>query len=570
MRQFARPAVFALSTALILAVAQPLHAQERGLSGPYLAARTAIAAHDYDAAARFYARALIRDGRNPDLLQNAIVAQMALGKLARAEPIARTLRDVGTDSQIANLVMMSDQIAREDWDAVLQDIEAGRSVGPLVDGLVEAWAELGAGDAQAAEAVFDRVTEETGLGAFGLYHKALARAVTGDYAGAHEIIAGTDGVPLRLTRRGIVAHAQILSQLGRNDDALGLIAEYFGTNLTPRLTELSEVLRAGETAPFTLIEDARAGAAEVFFTVAGALRGEASESYTLLYARATQAIQPDHTDAILLSAGLLDSLEQYELATEAYNDVPRDDPAYHIAALGRAEAMRQADKDEAAIEALEQLAETHGDQSIVHTTLGDTLRQMERFNAATEAYDRSIALFENDSSEQWIVYFARGITHEREDRWEQAEADFRKALELNPGQPSVLNYLGYSFIEMRTNLDEAMNMIREAVAARPDSGHIVDSLGWGLYRLGQYEEAVVHMERAAELLPVDPIINDHLGDVYWAVGRQTEAQFQWHRALSFEPEEEEAERIRRKLEVGLDQVLEEEGADPLEVAGDEG
>ncbi|MEM6741720.1 MAG: hypothetical protein AAF646_16545, partial [Pseudomonadota bacterium] len=144
------------------------------------------------------------------------------------------------------------------------------------------------------------------------------------------------------------------------------------------------------------------------------------------------------------------------------------------------------------------------------------------------------------------------------------------ALELNPGQPSVLNYLGYSFVEMRTNLEEAMQMIREAVAARPDSGHIVDSLGWGLYRLGEYEEAVVHMERAAELLPVDPIINDHLGDVYWAVGRKVEAQFQWHRALSFDPEPEDAERIRRKLEVGLDLVLEEEGAAPLEVAGDEG
>ncbi|MEM9248967.1 MAG: tetratricopeptide repeat protein [Pseudomonadota bacterium] len=566
----ARSSALALGTALCLSLALPAGAQDRGLSGPYLAARTAIAANDYDAAARFYARALIRDGRNPELLQNAVVAQMGLGKLARAVPIARTLRETGTESQIGNLVMLTDQLDRADWDAVLADFDAGLTVGPLVDGLIQAWAELGAGDAQAAEAVFDRVTEETGLGAFGLYHKALARAVTGDYEGAHDIIAGTDGVPLRLTRRGIVAHAQILSQLDRNDDALALIAEYFGTNLTPSLEELSGVLRAGQTAPFDLIGDARDGAAEVFFTVAGALRGEASESYTLLYARATQAIRPDHTDAILLSAGLLDTLAQYELAMEAYNQVPRDDPAYHIAALGRAEAMRQADKDEAAIEALEQLAETHGNQPLVHTTLGDTLRQMERFNEATEAYNRSVALFDSDSGEQWIVYFARGITHEREDRWPQAEADFRKALELNPGQPSVLNYLGYSFLEMQTNLDEAMAMIRQAVEARPDSGHIVDSLGWGLYRLGQYDEAVGHMERAAELLPVDPIINDHLGDVYWAVGRKTEARFQWHRALSFEPEEDEAERIRRKLEVGLDQVLEEEGAEPLEVAGDEG
>ena len=111
-------------------------------------------------------------------------------------------------------------------------------------------------------------------------------------------------------------------------------------------------------------------------------------------------------------------------------------------------------------------------------------------------------------------------------------------------------------------------MIEGAVAARPDDGYITDSLGWVFYRLGRYSEAVGVMERAAELTPVDPIINDHLGDVYWAVGRYREAEFQWQRALSFEPEDKDAERIRRKLEVGLDVVLEEEGGDPIARSND--
>ena len=159
--------------------------------------------------------------------------------------------------------------------------------------------------------------------------------------------------------------------------------------------------------------------------------------------------------------------------------------------------------------------------------------------------------------------------------WDRAEADFRTALELNPGQPQVLNYLGYSLVEKQIKLDEALEMIEQAVAASPDSGYIVDSLGWVLYRLGRYDEAVGHMERAVELMPVDPVVNDHLGDVYWAVGRAREAQFQWMRALSFvDPEEVDGEadpdRMRRKLEVGLDVVLAEEGADPLKVADDDG
>lgn len=147
------------------------------------------------------------------------------------------------------------------------------------------------------------------------------------------------------------------------------------------------------------------------------------------------------------------------------------------------------------------------------------------------------------------------------DQWDGAEADFRRALELNPDQPLVLNYLGYSLVELRRNFEEAQAMIEKAVEQRPEDGYITDSLGWVLYRIGKYEEAVPHLERAVELVPIDPIINDHLGDVFWKVGRKLEAEFQWRRALSFDPDPEEAERIRRKLDVGLDIVLEEEAAD---------
>ena len=137
------------------------------------------------------------------------------------------------------------------------------------------------------------------------------------------------------------------------------------------------------------------------------------------------------------------------------------------------------------------------------------------------------------------------------------------ALQLNPEEPHVLNYLGYSLVERREKLDEALDMIERAVAAEPDNGYITDSLGWAFYRLGRYEEAVPVMERAVELASTDPVINDHLGDVYWAVGRVREAEFQWRRALSYAPSDDlDLDRVRRKLEVGLDQVLIDEGAEP--------
>jgi 16S rRNA (guanine(966)-N(2))-methyltransferase RsmD len=200
--------------------------------------------------------------------------------------------------------------------------------------------------------------------------------------------------------------------------------------------------------------------------------------------------------------------------------------------------------------------------------LGDLLRQQEKFAQAVPAYDKALSLLGDQAGEaRWFPLYARGIALERSGQFDRAEADFRAALKLRPDSAQVLNYLGYSFLEQGRNFDEALSMIERAVAARPEDGYIVDSLAWAYYRTGRYDKAVAPMERAVELMPVDPVVNDHLGDVYWAVGRKREAEFQWRRALSFKPDtEEEAARIRRKLEIGLDAVLAAEGAAPLSVS----
>ncbi|HET7410565.1 MAG TPA: tetratricopeptide repeat protein, partial [Paracoccaceae bacterium] len=197
-----------------------------------------------------------------------------------------------------------------------------------------------------------------------------------------------------------------------------------------------------------------------------------------------------------------------------------------------------------------------------HTALGDLLRRESRFKEAAAAYDRAIALLGGDAGPQyWPLFYQRGITLERSGQWDRAEADFRKALELEPDQPEVLNYLGYSWVDRGEKLAEAEEMIRTAVKQRPDDGYIVDSLGWVLFRFGEFEKAAEQLGRAVELMPVDPVINDHYGDALWMIGRKTEARFQWKRALSFDPEEDDAERIRAKLEKGLDAVLATEQAE---------
>lgn len=570
MIRFLKSAAIAValsSTALVPAV----HAQS--IAGPYLAGRQAIAQSDYAAASRYYVQALARDTSNAELMEGATLSFLSLGQIDRAAPIAARMEAAGLKSQSAHMVTIAQLMIDEDFDGYLARDADTQGIGPLVDNLIAAWAYLGQGNAEDAVAQFDAVAQETGMSGFAKYHKAAALGVVGDFSGAEALYEQEGEGAMNRTRRGIIARATGLSQLGRNEDALEVLHLAFGDGTDPELRALIAQLEAGDTVAHTHVTSAREGVAEVFYSLAGALRGEAAADYTLLYGRMANALRPDHVDAMLMNAELLEEVGQHELAIAVYKGVPADHAASHAAELGRAAALRRSDKVDAAVEVLEQLARRFPEMAVVRSTLGDVLRQKEDYEAAVAAYDTALDLIPEDGRGRWFTLYARAIAHERLDNWEQAEADFRAALALNPNQPQVLNYLGYSMVEQQVNLEEALEMIQRAVAAEPQSGYIVDSLGWVQYRMGHYGDAVGNMERAVELMPVDPVVNDHLGDVYWAVGRAREAEFQWKRALSFvDPEdtdsEAEPDRMRRKLEVGLDAVLEMEGAPPLKLAND--
>ncbi len=540
-------------------------------AGSYLAGRQAIYESDYAAAAEYYAKALNFDPYNAKLQESVLLARVALGQVDRALPIAQAMEDGDLSSQAGRMVIFANLVAEDRLDELLARDPETQGVGPLVDGLMIAWAYMGQGQMTKAMEQFDQVATQDGLTEFAMYHKAMALASVGDFEGADAIFAENGGVVGRFSRRAALARAEVLSQLDRNQEALQFLDDVFAAGNDPSIDNYVSRLSAGETLPFTHVRSARDGMAEIYFSVGAALNSEAAHDYVLMYARIASYLRPDHIDAILLSAELLEELQQYDLAVEAYRAVPSGSTDHHVAELGRADVLNRSGKVDAAVEVLQTLASQQPDLPSVHVALADLQRQQEDYAGAVSSYDRAIDLTETESGGNWFLHYARGISHERLKNWDGAESDFRRALELNPDQPQVLNYLGYSLVERREKLDEALDMIERAVAARPDSGYIVDSLGWVLFRLGRYQEAVAHMERAVELMPVDPVVNDHLGDVYWAVGRAREAEFQWKRALSFiDPEdadgEADPERIRSKIETGLDAVLAAEGADPLKVA----
>jgi len=524
----------AVMAALAGAVRAQDAAQPEADAGAWLAARAASGLGDFRAGAFWYDRALQGDPTNQQLLDGAVLSSIGLGDFPAAADYGRRLGQTGARSQTAFLALTAEQAAKGEFAQLIKDINDGRSIGTVLDKLIVAWAQLGDGKMADALKAFDDLAKTDGLSGLALYHKALALASAGDFEGAEAIFSGQAAGPIEVTRRGIIAHVQILSQLEQSPKALEIIDNTFGTDPDPELDAMRAKLKAGEPLQFDVVRTAQDGMAEVFRSLAEVLGDQADPGFLLLYTRVAAYLRPDLVDAVLTSAQILQQQGQYDLAAEAYATIPAKSPVFHIAEMGRAETLIAAGKVDAGLEVLQSLTRSHGDQIGVHIALGDALRRQERFAEAIAPYTAAIDLIGTPEQRHWTLFYSRGITQERSGNFAAAEADFRRALELNPDQPQVLNYLGYSFVDRGENLDEALGMIQRAVAAQPEAGYIIDSLAWALFRLGRYEEAVEPMERAALLEPVDPVVTDHLGDVYWAVGRKLEARFQWHRALSFD------------------------------------
>ena len=551
----------ALATALLVSL-PPAFADVSGANqaGAYLAARQATADNDFSAAVLWHDKALQADPTNPALLEGAVTAHLAMGDIPGAATYGRALLATGAKNQIAYLAVLAGDIQSGDFAKVIADQAAGNSIGALIDKLIVAWAKVGIGTMTQAQADFDAIIKTPGSGAFGIYHKALALAASGDYEGADRLLSGPEADSVMQLRRAVLARAQILAQLERNPEAVALIDKAFGTRPDAGMADLRRRLAAGEPVAFDAARNATDGLAEVFFTLATALNEDADQTYVLLYARVAAALRPDHVEALLMSAEILEGLQQYDLASVAFGQVPANDPAYVSARIGQADAAIRAGHTDASVTILQALARQYPRQESVQTALGDALRRQGHCDLAIPAYSAAIALVPEPAPGHWPMYYKRAGCHVVQDDWTAAEADFRFALNLDPTEPRLLNELGYSWVDRGVHLDEALAMIQRAVAASPDSGYIVDSLAWAYYRLGRFPEAVAPQEKASRLMPVDPIVTDHLGDIYWQVGRKREAMFQWRRALSFNPEDAEKTRIQRKLAVGLDQVLTEEAA----------
>jgi tetratricopeptide (TPR) repeat protein len=521
-------------------------------AGSYLAARHAGAERDATAAATYYLDVLKLDPRNPDLLSRTFLSVLTDGDIDQASKLGERLLDVDHTDRISRLVIGVRELKLKHYGLARQQF--AQSVrGPVTDlaaTLLQAWALSGSGDTRAAIDTMDKLSGPDWYGIFKDLHAGLILDLANNkkdagarYASAYK----ADPTALRT----VEAYGRFLSRTGSKDDALKIFQD-FAKSLPdhPLINEEIKQISDGQKLP-AFVDTPQAGAAEALYGLGASIGRRGGEDLALIYLQLALYLEPSHAMALLSLGDLYEDLKKPELAIKAYERVPASSPLSRNAEIQLAVDLDALDRTDEAKAKLQHVISEHPKDSEAIIELGNIQRGRKDFADCADTYSKAIDGVPNPAKSNWVLFYFRGICYERSHQWPSAEADMKKALELFPEQPLVLNYLGYSWVDQGVHMDEGMDMIRRAVEQRPDDGYIVDSLGWAYFRTGNYDEAVKNLERAVELKPEDPTINDHLGDAYWRVGRTLEAHFQWSHAKDLKPEPEDLPKIEAKLKDGL-------------------
>src|SRR6476620_4669642 len=473
------------------------------MSGSYLAARHASVERAASSAATFYRSALRTDPKNNELLDRAFISSLADGDIDEAVKLADRILTMDKANRVARLVVGVRDLKQKKYPAAQLNINQSIR-GPITDlvaTLLSGWATYGAGDAKAAVANIDKLTGPEWYPIFKDLHTGMILETSGkekDAGTRFERAYKLDDSMLRVSD----AYARWLSRNKDGAAATG-IYEAFDKKL-PRHPLVQEGLRdtkAGKKLP-PLVDSAQAGAAEALYGIGATLTRRGGEDLALVYLQLALYLQSNHPLALLSLADLYESVKKPQMAIKVYERMPASSPLKRNAQIQLATNLDAADRSDEAIKILKGVtAEAPKDIEAI-MALGNIERGRKKFGDCATTYTQAIDATPGVTDKNtWVTYYYRGICEERSKQWNKAEVDMRKALELQPEQPHVLNYLGYSWIDQGINLDEGMKMIKRAVDQRPDDGYIVDSLGWAFYRIGNFEDAVKNLERAIDLKP---------------------------------------------------------------------
>ncbi|TPW28133.1 tetratricopeptide repeat protein [Pararhizobium mangrovi] len=529
-------------------------------AGAFLAGRIADADDDADSAIAFYRRALDFDPGDRQIQQRLMIALFTDGRFADGMKLADTLKD---DSDVDRVTTIARGVAamrdkRFGEAAKILQYNGDNDLDRLMNGLLIAWAQYGEGNTDSALKRIDAIDGPEWFAIFKNYSAGLMDEAAGRIGDARKRLraaitdkTGASTAPDTFMR-AVIALAQMEAHQGNKTAARDAVAT--GERLSPGYPPLDAVRQAIDkgTVGERSVKTANQGAATVLFSVGSALSGQGADEVVALYLRFSQALDPDNPATRVMLGGLAEQQGQTEKAITIYEGIPANSPMRRLSELQRGLDLARLDRTQDAVKQLKQLIAEDPSDMRAYLALGSVYSSAENYQAMADLYDQAVkALGSVPDKANWDIYYQRGIAYERLKQWDKAEPSFKKALDLSPDQPQVLNYLGYSWIDRNTHLEDGLEMVKKAVSLRPNDGYIVDSLGWAYYKLGRFDKAVDELEHAVELKPEDATINAHLGDAYWQAGRRIEARYQWQHAITFGAEKDEVAELKEKLQSGL-------------------
>jgi tetratricopeptide (TPR) repeat protein len=388
-------------------------------SGSYLAARHAGTQRDAGAAAAYYRAALRGDPKNPELLERAFLSVLAEGDVEEAVRLAEQVIRLDKNDRIARLVIGVHALKQKRY--VVAKTNLSQSIrGPITDlaaTLLAAWASYGAGDAKGAVEAIDKLQGAEWYALFKDLHAGLILDLTPNKKEAgkrFERAQKLDATALRL----VEANGSWLSRNGRRDDALKLF-KAFDAQLPrhPLIVGDMELLNQGKQLP-PLVTDAQQGAAELLYGLGAALGRRGGEDLGLVYLQLALYLAPNQPLALLSLADLYEQVKNPRLAIKIYERVPQSSPLRRNADIQLAVNLDTIEKTDDAKQRLQKLLVERPDDIDAIMALGSILRSRKDFAECAQVYSKGVATIVNPERPNWLIYYFRGICHERAKKWD--------------------------------------------------------------------------------------------------------------------------------------------------------
>lgn len=524
---------------------------DASLLGLYLAGNQASKDGRNEAAADYFARAadLVDDDGALYLREKAFVAAAVAGEIERAAQLAPPAGQGGVATQrLAKLVLAVDALAKGEGAAantILKTDDIGQPYRSAAL-LLRPWAAIVSGEIDALGAAHPEGGRNDRLSAsFTQLNRALVLEHLKRPAEAREAFDALIGGDIGM-RMFNINYGEFLERQGARSEAIAIYDDLLKQHPDDRTALYARNRAASRRAAPPPAPSAQQGAAQALLTAATAAMSQSATETAQIYVQLALRLDPHRPEALLLAGGFAEQIEDYDVARGYYARVPAKSPEYLDARARTALTYRLEDNLPKAVEVARESARMAPNDRNTEVNLADLLRTTKDYDGAIRVLSKVIS--NRAHAPDWRLLYSRAVAYEQAGRWHDAEKDLIKALAIEPDQPDVLNYLGYSWADRGEHLDQAVEMLQKAVRAQPNSGAIVDSLGWAYFRKDDIPQAIELLERAVELSPSDPDINDHLGDAYARTsGRRLEAVFQWERVLTLEADDELKAKVRAKL-----------------------